>query len=221
MQSDELATMTAPTKPIDLDDVLDSSFLDSDRDNAHVLSSPCNDDDSRKHLKSLNRWDLISVGAFRQTRESAGSMSDSPSASWLGERSDGFEGIMKTNPLTTMLWHNKASNAKAGKRNINVAISPVLLPTRDGDRTPTSAGQTPQSNTNANKSHKTRKEIRREKQVRRKSTGSVPQQLHHNHKHHNQYHHHPHHPNSKTRSSSSLQRTNFIGPISGVPALNL
>jgi hypothetical protein len=38
---------------------------------------------------------------------------------------------------------------------------------------------------------------------------------------HHQHRHHQHHPNTKTRGSSSMQRTNFFSsPASSVPSLN-
>lgn len=222
-------TPTSPELPaaeaIELDDVLDASFLASDPADPQALPNSSTEPDSRKHLKNLSRWDLISVGAFRQTRETA-AINDNVPPNWAAETpratvSDGltYGNMMKNSPLSTMLWHNKGSNLpkRSRGRNMNVIISPVILPVRDGDRTPTNTPQnqippTPQNNSH----HKTRKELRRETKLKRKSYGPV----HHQHQHH-QHHHHHHHPNMKTRSSSSMQRTNFFNPTSSVPPLNL
>jgi hypothetical protein len=219
--SDELR----PANPIDLDDVLDSSFLDSDRDDTRVLSAGSSDD-SRKHISSLNRWDVISVGAFRQTRESTVVTSDTPSTNWnIESPADGYESMMKTNPLSTMLWNNSKSSSppKRGPRHsINLDISPVLLPFRDGDRTPTNilSSPIPQTNPSSDHSQKTRKEIRREKKTKRRGPGPTRHQNQHQNQY-NHHHHHSHYPNMKSRSSSSMQRTNFFGSTSGVPPLSL
>ena len=226
LSSEETGTTSPklpPAEPIELDDVLDASFLDSDPSDVQGLStSTSNEGDSRNHLKNLSRWDLISVGAFRQTRETAG-ISDNSAPGW-GSDTPGapaeYGSMMKSSPLSTMLWQNKSSSPPKRSRNMSVVISPVLPPLRehDGDRTPTNAppNQIPPQQQNHHYPHKTRKELRRERKLKRKSYSSVQ----HQHQHH-QYHYHQHHPNSKTRSSSSSQRTNFFNTSSSVPALNL
>lgn len=178
--------------------------------------------DSRRHLKNLSRWDVISVGAFRQTREAAANNGD-PAAGWGSDppSGDGFPygNIMKTSPLSTMLWQNKGNAQKRSSRttDISVIISPAILPVRDGDRTPTNAhSNIPPPPQHQNEyPHKSRKESRREKKTQRKNCGPVHQQ----HQHH-QHHHHPHHPNMKSRGSGSMQRTNFFA-TSSVPSLSI
>jgi hypothetical protein len=202
--SPEMAT----SEIVDLNDVLEASFLDADPSDSQSIS---NDGDSRKLLKPFNRWDLISVGAFRQTRE-AGSISEGPG--WGSDTpapGTDYGSMMKASPLSAMLWQNKG---KALKHSRKMDVSPVILPVRDrdGDRTPTNAPphQPPPQHNYNNHSHKSRKELRRERKLKRKS-GPV-------HHQHHQHHFHHHHPNSKTRSSSSSQRTNFF---SSVPPLNI
>ncbi|GLB41949.1 hypothetical protein LshimejAT787_1005490 [Lyophyllum shimeji] len=204
--------MTHP-QLVNLDDVLETSFLDPEPSDSQGVST---DNESRKQLQTFHRWDVISVGAFRQSREAADS----------GWGSDGtprsktdYGSMMKSSPLSTMLWQNKANNPKRRSRKMSVVISPVILPVRDrdGDRTPTNIPPPPPHQNHRydnHYTHKSRKELRRERKLKRKSYGPV----HHQHQHH-QHHSHHHHPNSKTRSTSSSQRTNFF--ISSVPPLSL
>ncbi|KAI0060942.1 hypothetical protein BV25DRAFT_1839279 [Artomyces pyxidatus] len=215
-----------PAEPIRLDDVLDASLLDSDPfDNpAHVASSSTAGDpetsaaeDAERHLQSLSRWDRIPMGTFRRTRES-GLMSDSAaeltyggmlrSSPFSGMWQDGKDGGPSSSPLARK---NKASKKNA-KGSMDVVISPVILPMRDGDHTPTNGqgGYTPPHS----KPRKER-ESRRDKMLKRKSmmgsaSGRRPQQ---------QYHHHGHHPNAKGRAAGSVQRGFFGG--GSVPPLNL
>jgi hypothetical protein len=220
MSSDQIVLSTSPelppAEPIDLDDVLDVSFLDSDTSD-HGISNVSTEPESRKHLKNLSRWDVISVGTFRQTLETAGSEVIQPS--------DGFsyENMLKKNPLGTMLYDNKAANPPCqsrGRSSTNVVVSPVILPVRDGDRTPTNVPLTQSrqhSPHHQHPPHKSRKEPRKEKKKKPKGSAPVP----HKHQHY-QHRHHQHHPNMKSRSSSSMQRTNFFSsPASSVPPLNL
>lgn len=120
--------------------------------------------------------------------------------------------------------------------NRAVVISPILLPTmRDGDRTPTEklslsasninqtiggdekSGGGSESNSNIRSQHsalahalsiKSRKELRREKRGHKGPTGAFHLNRHH------------HYPNSKSRSSGSMQRSNFAGS-SSLPPLNI
>ncbi|KAH8832458.1 hypothetical protein DL96DRAFT_657583 [Flagelloscypha sp. PMI_526] len=201
---------------IDLDDMIDSSLLSHD----DMMS----ESEENKNL-SLHRWDFISVGAFRQTRDSADSWgSDSPS-------------VIKSNPLSAMLWQNKdtshpvASTSVASspskpmsplqqKRHdqLGTLVSPMLLPATierdgDGDRTPT---RTTVSRSLPN----TPKNKRHERKLKRKfipPQSASPKVKNRNHHPHHQHHQRQHHPNSKTRGSSALQRTGS----GGIPPLNL
>ncbi|RDB20903.1 hypothetical protein Hypma_012004 [Hypsizygus marmoreus] len=210
----EPASEMANAEIVDLNDVLEASFLDADPSDPQNVST---ENESRKQLKNFNRWDHISVGAFRQSRDTipegaAGWSSDT------GRSNTDYGSMMKSSPLSTMLWQNKANQKRS--RKLSVIISPVILPVRDrdGDRTPTNAppNQPPpqQNHRYDNYPHKSRKELRRERKLKQKSYGPV----HHQHQH-NQHHSHHHHPNLKSRSSSSTQRSNFF--MSSVPPLNL
>lgn len=228
--SDEPSSQTTPepslTEPIELDDVLDSSYLNSEPETS-LWNGSASEGELHRHLQSLSRWDRVPVGTFRFTRESAASSNDIPSSpGWASETpktstSDvlSYSNVMKSSPLSTMLWHDKGPPPKANPgKNRAVDISPVLLPVRDGDRTPTHVPHNhDQPSHNQQPPHKTRKESRREmKMLKRKTNGPV----HHHHYHH-QYHHHNHHPNMKSRSTGSVQRTNFFSSPSSVPPLNI
>lgn len=224
--SDEPSSQTTPepslAEPIELDDVLDSSYLDSEPEMS-LGNGTASEGELHRHLQSLSRWDRVPVGTFRFTRESAASSNDIPSSpGWASEppktaTSDvlSYSNVMKSSPLSTMLWHDKGPPPKATPgKNRSVVISPVLLPVRDGDRTPTHVLHNQPSH-NQQPPHKTRKESRREmKMLKRKTHGPV-------HHHHHQYHHHNHHPNMKSRSTGSVQRTNFFSSPTSVPPLNL
>lgn len=224
--SDEPSSQTTPepslAEPIELDDVLDSSYLDSEPEMS-LGNGTASEGELHRHLQSLSRWDRVPVGTFRFTRESAAASNDIPSSpGWASEApktatSDvlSYSNVMKSSPLSTMLWHDKGPPPKATPgKNRSVVISPVLLPVRDGDRTPTHVPHNQPSH-NQQPPHKTRKESRREmKMLKRKTHGPV-------HHHHHQYHHHNHHPNMKSRSTGSVQRTNFFSSPSSVPPLNI
>ncbi|KAJ7746902.1 hypothetical protein DFH07DRAFT_831738 [Mycena maculata] len=84
LSSSELTTSPElPAQTIDLDDVLDSAFLDSEPSDEPLSASPT--EQSRKHL-NLSRW---------------GWGSDSP-----GPTAD-FGNVMKNSPLSSMLWQDK------------------------------------------------------------------------------------------------------------------
>lgn len=206
-----------PTQAIELDDVLESAFLDADPYDPQAFNV---DPDSRKHLKNLSRWDLISVGAFRQTRE-AGGLGDNTGAGWGSDTpvSNDFGSLLKSSPLSSMMWQNKKVASTRRMRNMNAVVSPSLLPVRDGDRTPTNASHAYTPPPEHNVPHKTRKELRHERKLKRKSHDQVrnpPQHRQHQHHHGRQ-----HHPNQKTRSSSSSQRMNFFNSSSPVPPLSI
>ncbi|KAI0044741.1 hypothetical protein FA95DRAFT_1608270 [Auriscalpium vulgare] len=223
--SDDIAPPTSPdfppAEPIRLDDVLDASLLDSDPyDPATYLGSSSTAEaetsaaEDERHLQSLSRWDRIPMGTFRRTRES-GLMSDG-----AGE----YGGMLRNSPFSSM-WTagkppspsssplaRKAATKKRGKGRMDVVISPVILPVRDGDHTPTGAGQGGYTPPHA-KPRKER-ESRRDKAMKRKAMmSSTPGR-----RHQQQNHHHGHHPNGKGRAAGSVQRAGFGG---AVPPLSL
>lgn len=215
----------SPTEPIGLDDVLEASFLTSDT--SETEGNPTEDVD----MSHFNRWDLIPVGAFRQTREAAstilgGAILSTPpgSSAWPDPpRPDGFplDAVMLSSPP---LWQEKVvESLENDKTSARIDLdTPMLLP-QDGERTPThSPVDTSSGGSNASP-NKTRRESRREKKLKRRSLGTVHQKHQHPHPQHHQHHHHQHqhYPNMKSRSSGAFQRAGGIGPSSNVPPLSL
>ncbi|KDQ26960.1 hypothetical protein PLEOSDRAFT_1077746 [Pleurotus ostreatus PC15] len=201
-------------EPVNLDDVLDSSYLDSDGSDCHGSTTSVNDSDSKKHIRNLKRWDVISVGAFRQSHSSMNSLD----ASWTSDTPvptsvpTSLSNAMKMNPINEMLWNNKDSKVDGPSTSaLSTPESTSSKRRKRGDRTPTNYVPTttpPQQNRIPTK---TRKELRHEHKLKRKSFAST------HHKHHPQFHAHGHHPNMKSRSSSSVQRTNFFSSSTSSP----
>ncbi|KZT27773.1 hypothetical protein NEOLEDRAFT_1130237 [Neolentinus lepideus HHB14362 ss-1] len=226
---------------MDLSDVLDDSFLNSDQcmeDAEASMSSAASDDDNEasrsRHLRNLSRWELIPMGTFRQTRTvghgmpssdvepmSAGGVTDSPYGNTLLWPHAGRQaaGPTRGNGRKTA---KPATSKPSSRRDMSVVISPVILPVRDGDRTPTQSygEQLPATSYQQNK---TRKELRKEKRMKRKLMSKTHSPPHHNYNNQLKYrYHHQHHPNQKSRGSNSVQRTNFFNsPGSSIPPLNL
>ncbi|KAJ3819761.1 hypothetical protein F5878DRAFT_724409 [Lentinula raphanica] len=208
---------------IDLDDVLDASYLVSTESTTipNVIEAPPaessvaihNSDASPstdQYIKSFNRWDVISVGALRKT----GALTDS-APGWgsdSGPDYTAYSNVMKSSPLSTMLWHNRNSSSRQ-QRSMGYMLSPELGPMRDGDRTPTNSSQ--KHNGSPPSNSKSRQELRRERKLKRKSHKPV-----NHHKQQHLHHQHHHHPNSKTRSTSSFQRSNAFNN-SPVPSLSI
>lgn len=175
LSSSELPTSPElpPSNAIDLDDVLDTAFLDSEPSDEPPASPT---EQSRKHL-NLSRW---------------GWGSDTP-----GHTAD-FGNVMKSSPLSSMLWQDKER-------------------LRDGDRTPTNATAQAHVPLKQEIPIKSRKETRRERKAKQKKMGLGYERP--PHQQHFFRQHHQHHPNLKTRSSGSSQRTNFFN--SSPPNANL
>ncbi|KAJ3731747.1 hypothetical protein DFJ43DRAFT_1077227 [Lentinula guzmanii] len=208
---------------IDLDDVLDASFLVATESTtiSSVVEEPPTEasvtvnnsnasPSTEQYIRSLNRWDVISVGALRKT----GVLTDS-AAGWgsdSGPDYTAYSNVMKSSPLSTMLWHNR-NGASRQQRSMGYILSPELGPVRDGDRTPTNGSQ--KHNGSPPFNSKSRKELRRERKLKRNSHKPA-----NHHKPHHLHHQHHHHPNSKSRSTSSFQRTNSFNN-SPVPSLSI
>ncbi|KAG8220854.1 hypothetical protein J3R82DRAFT_2348 [Butyriboletus roseoflavus] len=214
-------------EPIKLDDVLDSTFLDSEPETQ--IQTVRDSEGEQKLVQSLSRWDRVPVGAFRLTRESAASTSDVPtSPGWASEPAKfsprdarSYGNALKSSPLHTMLWHDKSAVKEKPRKSGGVTISPVLLPVRDGTRTPPHAPYHYDLHSNHHQQehtpYKNRKESRREmKMMKRKTHPPI-------HKHYDQrqrHHRRNHHPNMKSRGNASVQRTFFSSPTSA-PGMNV
>ncbi|KAI0272674.1 hypothetical protein BC834DRAFT_840888 [Gloeopeniophorella convolvens] len=235
--SDNPTLPTSPdlplTEPIRLDDVLDTSILDSDPIDApstpvksySIIGEPDTSatEDGGHHLQSLDRWDRIPMGTFRRTRE-IGPLSDGPSDLTFGGaiRSSPFSGVWPSDRNSNQESGSPSKKGK-GKKNrsqnrMGVVISPVIMPVRDrdGDHTPTGHASGQNSHNPLHSKSRKDKESRRDKTLKRKSlmgtaTGRRPPQYFHNH---------GHHPNAKGRASGSMQRAGFFSGGS-VPPLNL
>ncbi|KAI6044206.1 hypothetical protein EDC04DRAFT_2643422 [Pisolithus marmoratus] len=231
--SDEPSSEAMPEiglgEPIQLHDVLDTTFIDSEPEViAHTAHG--NEREHQKHVQSLNRWDHVPVHAFRLTRESTTTTGDIPtSPGWTSEptksavsNARSFDKALKSSPHS-MFWHDKSSARSGSRRSKAIAdmlTSPVLSPSREGDRTPTrSPCQDLNSNRRQERNHKNRKESRREiKSLKRKGRDPVHQRHYY---HQKQHFRHNHHPNMKTRSTGSMQRTNFHSSPTSIPTLNI
>ncbi|KAI6112860.1 hypothetical protein F5141DRAFT_1188132 [Pisolithus sp. B1] len=210
--SDEPSSETTPEtglgEPIPLHDVLDTTFIDSEPEGI-VHTTLGNGREHQKHVQSLNRWDHVPVHAFRLTRESTTTAGDIPtSPGWTSEP-------------TKSAVSNARSFDKALRSTItDILTSPVLSPNREGDRTPTrSPCQDLNSNRRQEQNHKNRKESRREMKLSKRKGRDPVHQRHYYHQ--KQHFRHNHHPNMKARSTGSMQRTNFHGSPTTIPALNI
>jgi hypothetical protein len=161
---------------------------------------------SQKHIKNLNRWDMISVGAFRKTRESLGDVS-TPGTKDYGH-------VMRSSPLNAM-WNN--SNQRGGSKpgGLSVFHSPLLSPAHvDGEVTPTHHGQHALGRRESYRDQK-------QKKMKRKNFNGGQEYHHHSHQHQHSPQHR-HHPNYKLRSVSSTQRVQNAGVASSpVPPLTI
>ena len=220
------------TEAIDLDDVLDSSFLDTepsaqdcdtDVPDSQSQSSPMKPGTS-PHLHNLSRWDRVPMATFRRTRESAtasgvdGAASDTglnvlQYHSGIGSMMGGMSLFTPPRPLGLDKMSRASARKKKGRHSYN--SSPTLLPSRDGvlgsPFVPT-AGPSHQGYTN-----KTKKELKKEKaMMKRKMTTKTSQ-----HRSHQPYRaHHHHHPNHKSRATNAVQRAGFSsGASSSIPSL--
>ena len=241
---------------VELDDVLEASFLDDSMDRecdvvSSSLTSGSTLEDPSATLttsttipsvvspnKHLTRWDAISIGAFRQTREQAWG-SHSRSSSTVGD----YGGVTKNgtsaagSPLSALLWQNSGTMSSP----LVLPLSSTSLSTRHSKSRSSSltshshSHSQPINNNNPSPTHKTRKERRREKKLLKKkrqtllsstspSSSSMRRQFFSTHpsnasNSHHHFHSHQHYPNSKTRGTSSSQRMGYFG--GAVPPLNL
>ncbi|KAI0343129.1 hypothetical protein BDW22DRAFT_1235367 [Trametopsis cervina] len=216
------------TDVIELDDVLDASMLDSEptfdsddpfQDPLSTPKTPVNG----THMRSLNRWDRIPVATFRRTRETTLLESTPASDNGVSTR---FASIAVLNndmlgtPKTTSKSKTSSKRRSKEKSAANLLlISPLLMPVRDGDRTPTNAGPSNHpllQQQDPLHQQRLRRDQRKEKaMLKKKLMGKYA------HSPNRPQRHRPHFPNSKNRSSGSMQRTQFFASSSHVPHLNL
>ena len=207
---------------MELDDVLEAAFLASDSAisdaelSSHVEQTGDRTDvgemSSRSLVEDLRRWERIPMTAFRRTRESQGNISNDDSAPWNPKSGDGtdFYTVAMVNRNLEHLLSSPTPTPSQKRPVGRIGLSPTISPVGSG-----SGGRGVRNfRTQDNKSEKERKEEK--KTLRRmahtkQSLGrpSVPNhQAHHHHRH-------QHHPNTKSRASGSVQRTNFFSsPLS-------
>ncbi|KAI0372781.1 hypothetical protein BV20DRAFT_963849 [Pilatotrama ljubarskyi] len=226
------------TEAIELDDVLDSSLLDSspstqdcdtDVPDPHSQSSPI----KRSHIQSLSRWDRIPMATFRRTRETATASGVDGAASDTGLGALQYRGIgtliggampLFTPPL------DKMSRASARKRKSRHSQSHATSPTlsaRDGllgSPFPSAAvgsGSGSAQNQQQGHANKSKKELKKEKAMMKRKLVTKSSQYRYQQPHRTHHHHH-HLPNHKTRATSSVQRSNFFaGSGSSIPSLTI
>ena len=222
------------TEAIELDDVLDSSFLDSEPNDPDVetdvpdsqsRSSPLKPGTS-PHIHNLSRWDRIPMATFRRTRESAtasgvdGAASDSGMGMYrgVGAMMGGMSLFTPPRPLGLDKMSRASARKKKGRHSHG--SSPTLLPARDGvlgsPFVPASGSGAPQNG------HRSKKDMKREKaMMKRKMTTKTSQPRPHQSNRAHQHHHH-HHPNQKSRATNAVQRTGFMsGASSSIPSLSI
>ncbi|KAF7356834.1 hypothetical protein MVEN_01019000 [Mycena venus] len=160
LSSSELTTSPElPAQTIDLDDVLDSAFLDSEPSEDQLSASPT--EQSRKHL-NLSRW---------------GWGSDTP-----GSNAD-FGNALRNSPLSSMLWQDKDGVSPTRQAQPGLPIR-----ARDGDRTPTNGSARNPPPPPHDIPTKSRKETKRERKMKQKNMGlgheRPPHQQHYFRQHH-------------------------------------
>ena len=129
---DDKTANTPALQSIELDDVLEASFLHDpeDRDatdgGANNAIPPSSDNESGG-VRNLSRWDLISVGAFRQTRESWEGARHHPHSHHTPGSSADYGSVMKSSPMASMLWQNGSGSGGSGSGNGRPASAPSTV----------------------------------------------------------------------------------------------
>lgn len=167
---------------------------------------------SRSHVEDLRRWERIPMTAFRRTRESQGSISNDDGTPWSAKPGDGTDfyavAMMNNNLQHLLSSPTPAPSQKqpVGKAGLGTLSSPISL------GGPSSSGRGVRNFRTPTRDHKSEKERREEKKALRKMAHMKPPQgrtFTPNHQAHH-HHRHQHHPNTKSRASGSMQRTNFF-----------
>lgn len=240
--SDELGSRTfaqgseepPSTDAIDLDDVLDASMLDSEPESSvfEPLDSSQNSWDLSRtpingtHMRNLTRWDRIPVATFRRTRqvsmlESTPMPDSNPSNKFanIGALNNDMLGTPKPDGKSKYTSSLKKHAKGKSKANLLV-VSPVLMPVRDGDRTPTNSGPSSynpfQQHDPFHQQGSRRDQHKQKAMLKNKILGKYADSPNRQ----KRYHRH-HYPNTKTRATSSMQRTQFFASHSNVPHLSL
>jgi len=210
---------------MDLDDVLEAAFLASDSSTSDVESSShaeqaddrtdVGEMNSHNLVEDLRRWERIPMTAFRRTRESQGNISNDDGTPWSAKSGDGTD-FYAVAVMNSNIQHLLSSPTPAPSQKHPVGIAGTeMLPSPTPLTGPGSSGRGARNF--RMRDHKSEKERKEEKKALRKMAHAKPSlgrafvpnhQAHHHHRH-------QHHPNTKSRASSSLQRTGFFSsPLS-------
>lgn len=216
------------TESMDLDEVLEAAFLvsDSSISDAELSSHVEQPDDridvgemsSRSHVEDLRRWERIPMTAFRRTRETHGSTSNEDGTPWSAEPGGGTDfyavAMMNSNLQNLLSSPTPAPSQKqpAGRVGLATLSSPISL------GGPGSGGRGVRNFRVPTRDHKSEKDRKEEQKVLRKMAHTKPslgRTFISNHQPHH-HHRHQHHPNTKSRASGSMQRTNFFNSPLGL-----
>ncbi|KAI0763752.1 hypothetical protein BD413DRAFT_616090 [Trametes elegans] len=226
------------TEVIELDDVLDSSMLDSEpsaQDCETDVPDPQSQSSPLKgsHIQSLSRWDRIPMATFRRTRETATASGVDGAVSDTGLGALPFRGIgtlmggglpLFAPPLDKM---SRASARKRKSRHSHSHHPSPTLSARDGmlgspfapapGGSGSGSGQFPPGQGQQNKS---KKEMKKEKAMMKRKLVAKSSQYRYQQPH-RAHHHHHHLPNHKSRATGSVQRASFAGAGSSIPSLTI
>ena len=167
---------------------------------------------SRSLVEDLRRWERIPMTAFRRTRESQGNIPNDDDAPWSGKSGDGtdfYTVAMVNNNLQHLL--SSPTPAPSQKQPVGRAGLPTTISAAGSG----SSGRGVRNfRMRDNKSEKERKEEKKALRRMAHMKPSLGRTFVPNHQAHH-HHRHQHHPNTKSRASGSLQRTNFFSsPLS-------
>ena len=208
--TDPFATPAA--NPIELNDVLEPSFLDLDPAERSTSVSPSTAPSANVEQHHPVQWWRTPTNVTDYGKV---------------VRPSPFSALMASRASPPLAGARRKGSRKRANRMMD--ISPVILP-RDGDRTPTTTTMTSSHMQQAqpgSQQQKSRKELRRErKKLKRKNMGTHHQphgghQYHYAHHNYAQHHYHRHYPNAKTRGVAGVQRSGGHAVSSAVPPLSL
>ena len=209
------------TESMDIDEVLEAAFLVSDSSTSEAeLSSHAEQADDRtdagemgprSHAEDLRRWERIPMTAFRRTRESQGNTSNEDGTPWSaksGGGTDFYAVAMASSNLQGLL--SSPTPAPSQKEQVG-RVGPATLSSPISLAGLGSSGRGVRNFRMSTRDHQSEKERKEEKKALRKMAHTKPplgRTFISNHQPHH-HHRHQHHPNTKSRASGSMQRTNF------------
>ena len=208
------------TESMDLGDVLEAAFLASDSSTSDPELSPRGEQggdrsdvgemSSRSLVEDLRRWERIPMTAFRRTRESQGNISNDANSPWDGKAGDEAD-FYAVAAMNNNLEHLLSSPTPApSQKQVAGRSELATLPPSTSLTGPGSGGRGVRNF--RTRDHRSEKEWKEEKKALRRMAHAKPslgRAFVPNHQAH-QHHRHQHHPNTKSRATGSVQRTNFF-----------